>query len=72
MSSNFASSPTFFNATTDKDWIKTTDCDVFPDFKSTEGMGQILRMCLAILVHHRDKVLAFDPNYIARTSISTF
>jgi hypothetical protein len=72
MSANFASSPAFFNATTDKDWLNTTVSEVFPMFESTEGMGRILRMCLASLVHHRDEVLAFNTNHVARTSISLF
>jgi hypothetical protein len=54
MSTNFASSPAFFNGNTDEDWIKTTMHDFFPNFESAEGMGCILWMCLASLVHHRD------------------
>jgi hypothetical protein len=46
--------------------------NVFPMFGATEGMGRILRMCLASLVHHRAKLLALDPNHITRTSISIF
>ena len=72
MSSNFASSPAFFAKDTDKDWLKTNVGEVFPNFEATDGMGLILQMCLASLVHHRDVVLAFDPNHIARTSISIF
>jgi hypothetical protein len=72
MSTNFATSSAFFEANTDEDWTKTTVHDVFPYFESEDGMGRILRMCLASLVHHRDKVLAFEPNHIARTSISIF
>jgi hypothetical protein len=45
-----------------------TVSDVFPHFESTAGMGRIvLQMCLASLVYHQEKVLAFDPNHIART-----
>jgi hypothetical protein len=73
MSSNFASSPAFFADDTDEDWIKTNVEEVFPHFvESADGMGRILRMCLASLVHHKDEVLGFDPNHIARTSISIF
>jgi hypothetical protein len=73
MSSNFASSPAFFAPDTDKYWIKTNVGEVFPHFESAEGMGRILQMCLASLVHHRDEVLGFNnPNHIARTSISIF
>jgi hypothetical protein len=36
-------------------------------FGATEGMGHILWMCLASLVHHRAEVLALDPNHIARS-----
>jgi hypothetical protein len=72
MSANFASSPAFFNATTDGDGLNTTVHDAFPNFESTEGMVRILQMCLASLVHHRDEVLAFNPNHVARTSISIF
>jgi hypothetical protein len=72
MSANFASSPAFFDETTDEDWIQTTVREVFPHFETAEGMGRISRMCLASLVHHRAEVLALDPNHIARTSISIF
>jgi hypothetical protein len=72
MSADFASSPVFFDDTTNKEWIKTTVCDVFPHFETAEGMGRISRMCLASLIYHRDAVLALDPNHIARTSISIF
>jgi hypothetical protein len=72
MSSNFASSPAFFAKDTDEDWMKTNVGEVFPNFEATDGMGRILQMCLASLVHHRDEVLAFDPNHIARTCISIF
>jgi hypothetical protein len=71
-SANFASSPAFFDENSDKDWIKTLVHDVFPNFEYAEGMGRILWMCLASLIHHRDKVLTFDPNHTARTSISIF
>jgi hypothetical protein len=46
--------------------------EVFPAFAGVEGMQRILRMCLASLVHHRDKVLNFGPNHIARNSIPIF
>jgi hypothetical protein len=72
MSANFAPSPAFFKANTDEDWTKTTVYNVFPYFELADAMGRILRMCLASLVHHRDKVLGFEPNHIARTSISIF
>jgi hypothetical protein len=72
MSSNFASLPAFFAPDSDEDWIKMNMGEVFPHFEAAEGMGCMLWMCLASLVHHRDKVLAFDPNHIARTSILIF
>jgi hypothetical protein len=62
----------FFEANTDKDWTKTTIHDVFPFFEPADGMSRILWMCLASLVHHRDKVLSFELDHIARTSISIF
>ena len=71
MSGDFAMSPAFFKEDTDEDLISSTITDVFPHFQSTAGMGRILRMCLASLVFHREKVLAFDANHIART-ISLF
>jgi hypothetical protein len=72
MSAKIATLAAFFEANTDEDWTKTTVHDVFPYFELADGMGRILRMCLASLVHHSDKVLAFEPNHIARTSISIF
>jgi hypothetical protein len=52
ISTNFASSPAFFVENTDEDWIKTSVRDVFPNFEYAEGMGSILWMCLASLIHH--------------------
>ncbi len=52
MSGDFATSPAFFKEDTDEDLIASTVADVFPHFQSTAGMGQIIRMCLASLVHH--------------------
>jgi hypothetical protein len=69
MSANFASSRAFFKANTNADWTKTTVHNVFPYFESADDMGRILWMSLASFVHHRGKVLAFEPNHIARTSI---
>jgi hypothetical protein len=52
MSGDFATSPAFFKEDTDEDLIASTVADVFPHFQLTAGMGQIIRMCLASLVHH--------------------
>jgi hypothetical protein len=71
MSGDFATSPAFFKEDTDPDLLTSTIGDVFPHFESTAGMGRILQMCLASLVYHQEKVLAFPPNHIART-ISLF
>jgi hypothetical protein len=51
--------------------ISRTVKDVFPHFQTTAGMGRILRMCTSSLIYHRETVLAFDANHIAKT-ISIF
>ena len=66
MSGDFAASPVHFDDSVDADWIKITVGDVFPQFASVDGMEQILHRCLSSLVYHREKVLAFDPNHVAR------
>ena len=71
MSGEFASSPAFFKEDTEDLLVDHAVKDVFPHFYSIPGMGRILRMCTASLVYHRDAVLAFDSNHIAR-SISIF
>jgi hypothetical protein len=40
--------------------------DVFPFFAEVHGMQRILQRCLASLIYHRDKVMAFDVNHVAR------
>jgi hypothetical protein len=71
MSRDFAMLPAFFKEDIDEALIASTVSDVFPHFETTAGMGRILRMCTASLVYHRETVLAFDANHIART-ISLF
>jgi hypothetical protein len=63
---DFAVSPAFFDETMDEEWIKSMVSEVFPFFESVEGMQRILRMSLASLIYHRDKVMAFDANHVAR------
>eukprot|EP00978_Attheya_sp_CCMP212_P006421 scaffold14652_cov75-Attheya_sp.AAC.1 len=69
---DFAVSPAFFSDDTDDALVKNVVKDVFPHFSSMLGTERMLRMCLASLLHHRDKVLAFDSNHIARNGISIF
>jgi hypothetical protein len=72
MSGDFATSLTFFKEDTDQGLILNVVNDVFPHFETTAaGMGRILRMCPASLVYHRETVLAFNANHVART-ISMF
>ena len=72
MSGDFATSPAFFQEDTEEELISNVVSDVFPHFEtSADGMGRILRMCAASLVYHRETVLAFDSNHVART-ISIF
>jgi hypothetical protein len=66
MNGDFAASPVFFDESMDEEWIKSTIGEVFPFFESAQGMQRILRMCLASLIHHREKVMAFDVNHVAR------
>ncbi len=40
---------------------------VFPNFQLVVGMDRILPISLASLIHHREKVMAFDANHIARS-----
>jgi hypothetical protein len=67
MSENFAASPAFFDETVEDTWIKSMVGEVFPQFQSIEGMDRILRMSLASLIHHRETVMSFDPNHLARS-----
>jgi hypothetical protein len=69
---DFAAYPVMFDSTIDESWVDATIEEVFPAFAGIEGMQRILWMCLASLVHHRDKVLNFGPNHIARNSIPIF
>ena len=64
----FASSPTFFDADgVDANWMTETIQKVFPNFQSVVGMDHILHISLASLIHHQEKVMAFDANHIARS-----
>jgi hypothetical protein len=69
---DFATTPAFFPADTDDTLLQNMLNDVFPHFTLMDGMERILRMCLASLLHHREKVKLFDPNHIARNGISIF
>jgi hypothetical protein len=67
MNGEFASSPAFFDDGVDANWMTETIGKVFPNFQSVVGMDRILRISLASLIHHREKVMAFDANHIARS-----
>ena len=67
MSEQFACSPAFFDDSVESDWIKNLAGEVFPQFQSIDGMERIMRMCLASLINHVEKVMSFDPNHVART-----
>jgi hypothetical protein len=69
---DFAASPVMFSSAIDESWVDATVKEVFPAFSGVDGMKRILRMCLASLVHHRDEVLHFQPNHIARNAIPIF
>ena len=61
-----------FDSTIDESWVDATVKEVFPAFAGVDGMQRILRMCLASLVHHREEVLCFAPNHIARNGLPIF
>jgi hypothetical protein len=63
MNGDFAVPPAFFYDEVDAVWLQNTMNNVFPQFWSVVGMGQVLRMCLASLIHHCDEVTAFAPEY---------
>jgi hypothetical protein len=67
MNGEFASSPAFFDDSVDANWMTETIGKVFPNFQSVIGMDRILRISLASLIHHQEKVMAFDANHIARS-----
>ena len=67
MNGEFASSPAFFDDGVDANWMTKTIGKVFPNFQPVVGMDRILRISLASLIHHREKVMAFDANHIARS-----
>ena len=69
---DFAASPVVFDGAIDEGWVDATVAEVFPIFAGVKGMQHILRMCLASLVYHRDEVLNFVPNHVARNSIPIF
>jgi hypothetical protein len=69
---DFAASPILFNSAIDESWVDATINEVFPAFAGIEDMKHILRLCLASLVHHREEVLSFGPNHIARDAIPIF
>jgi hypothetical protein len=69
---DFAASPIVFDSTIEESWVDATVAEVFPAFAGVKGMQHILWMCLASLVYHRDKVLNFGPNHIARNAIPIF
>jgi hypothetical protein len=68
MNGEFASSPAFFDdSVLDANWMTGTLGKVFPNFQSVGGMDRILCISLASLIHHQEKVMAFDANHIARS-----
>jgi hypothetical protein len=66
MNGEFASSPAFFDDSVDTNWMTETIGKVIPNFQSVVGMDRIVRISLASLIYHREKVMAFDANHIAR------
>jgi hypothetical protein len=66
MNGDFAASPVFFDESMDQEWIKSMIGKVFPFFTEVHGMQRILQRCLASLIYHQDKVMAFDLNHVAR------
>ena len=66
MNGDFAASPVFFDESMDHEWVKSMVAEAFPFFADVHGMQRILQRCLAILIYHRDKVMAFDANHFAR------
>jgi hypothetical protein len=67
MNGKFASSPALFVDGVDANWMTETIGKVFLNFQSVVGMDRILRISLASLIHHGEKVMAFDANHIARS-----
>lgn len=73
MSSDFAKSPAYFNPdSVSADWMFSCIVAVFPCFHEIGSIKRILQQCLASLIHHRDQVMAFEPNHPARNSIDIF
>jgi hypothetical protein len=67
MNGEFASSPAFFDDDVDANWMTETIGKVFANFQLVVGMDRILRISLASLIHHQEKVMAFNANHIARS-----
>ena len=66
MNGDFGASPAHFDDSMDHEWIELMIAEVFPFFTDMHGMQRILQRCLASLIHHQAKVMAFDPNHFAR------
>ena len=69
---DFGASQVFFGDGVDRDWLlRAVDC-AFPCFTKVEGIGKLTRHLLASLVYHRQVVMGWDPNHVARRTIGMF
>jgi hypothetical protein len=67
-SSNFAVSPPHFSSEVPNEWRAAKKNLVFPFVALLGGFGRLLEMCLAQLVFHKDVVMDWQANHIARAS----